>query len=374
MNKFIYGFITALSILMIVGCSSLLNSNQGIFGKSQIQSDKVESKIRIIENRQSTSNEDKLSHIGAWSKGGVEHSLDKITNNIPDEVVVAKEMNSRIEALAGKPDFKEVELIKGIVDDLLSQVERTRINGEKALAQKDKEISKMQEDDKKLNSLREDEIANALSQANINAKVADQYKATLSQMDSYFGLGAVFYGFKKFFISSMWTLGIICIVFLILRLLASSNPIAGALFNIFEQIGSWIIHTVALILPKALSIAGNVSVEAYNTTKGALKSVVDSIETAKLQADGTGKAPSLKGVLDNANITMTQDDKAIIEKIKLELGWVRPGTISTTTTTLIPTSVPTEPIQTSAISAQMTQPVHQTVIVPPDTSVIVTKT
>ena len=46
-------------------------------------------------------NEDTLDIIRAWSKGGVEYSLDQIKTNVPPEVVTAKKMNERIEALAG---------------------------------------------------------------------------------------------------------------------------------------------------------------------------------------------------------------------------------------------------------------------------------
>lgn len=327
-NKFFYGFISALALMVMVGCSTLLDNNQGVFGKAQDDRNKSDTKIRVVENQQAQSNEDKLAHIGAWSQGGVEHALEKVTN-APPEVVVAKQMNARVEALAGKPDFKEVEAIKGIVDDLLSQIKDTRLDGEKALAAKDKQIAQLQEQDKQLNAQRENEIAAALIQSDANARVADQYKATLNQMDSWGGLGAIWYGIHKLVIRMSWILGIGSVVFLILRLLASSNPIAGAIFNIFEQMGSWAIHTIALILPKALSIAGNVSVEAYSSTKNALKSVVDSVETAKLQAQGTGRQASLQDLLNNAQATMSESDKVIVDKMKVELGWAKPSVVTT---------------------------------------------
>ena len=131
--------------------------------RQQATNEKADTKIRVVENQQAQANEDKLAHIGTWSQGGVEHALNKITNEVPPEVTVAKEMNARVEALAGKPDFKEVELIKGIVDDLLSQVQTTRVEGEKQLALKDKQISVIQAQDKQLDAQRENEIAKCIT-------------------------------------------------------------------------------------------------------------------------------------------------------------------------------------------------------------------
>lgn len=328
-NRFLWGFLSALVLVGMLGCQSLLNNNEGVFGKAQQTNQKVGEQIRYTENQQAQSNEQKLTHIAAWSKGGVEYSLDKVTNDIPQEVIVAKQMNERVEALAGKPDFTEVEGIKSIVDELTSQTEKVRVAGEKALAEKDKQIAKIQDDDKKLDAQRENQIASALQQADVNARVADQYKATLNDMDKWGGLGAVWYGLHKFVVRMAWVLGIGSVLFLILRLLASSNPIAGAIFNIFEQIGSWAINTIAVIFPKALSIAGNVSKGVYNEAKSALSSIVDSVETVKLQEKASGKPATIQDLLDAAEATMTTEDKAQIEKIKLQLGWVKQSTIST---------------------------------------------
>lgn len=356
-NRFLYGFISAIVVIIAVGCSSLLDNNVGVFGKAQATNQKADTKIRVVENQQAQANEDKLAHIGAWSQGGVEHALNLITNDVPKEVVVAKEMNARVEALAGKPDFKEVELIRGIVDDLLSQVQTTRVEGEKALAQKDKEIAAIQAQDKQLITQRENEIASALLQSDANARIADQYKATLNDMDKWGGLGAVWYGLHKFVVRMAWVLGIGGVAFFILRILAASNPIAGAIFSIFDQIGSWAVNTIAVIFPKALSIAGNVTTEVYNGTKSALTSIVDSVETVKLQQTASGKPATIQDLLDAAEATMTPADKAQIEKIKLQLGWVKPSTT--------PTVVPPAPVQ---LVVTATQPTTTSVNPPTTTS------
>lgn len=328
-NRFLYGFISALALIVMMGCASLLNNNQGVFGKAQQTNQKVDAQIRLTENQQAQSNEQKLAHIGAWAQGGVQYSLDKITNDIPQEVTVAKQMNARVEALAGKPDFTEVEGIKSIVDELTSQTEKVRLAGEKALAEKDKQIAKIQDDDKKLDAQREQQIAGALQQADANAKVADQYKATLNDMDKWGGLGAVWYGLHKFVVRMAWVLGIGGVLFLILRLLASANPIAGAIFSVFDQIGSWAVHCISVIFPKAVSLAGNVATKTYNEAKSALTSIVDSVETVKIQSAASGKPATIEDLLNTAELSMTPADKALVENIKLQLGWVKPAVTST---------------------------------------------
>jgi len=326
-NRFLWGFASAMILIAMMGCASLLNNNQGVFGKAQQANQKVGEQIRYTENQQAQSNEEKLQHIAAWSQGGVQYSLDKITNEVPQEVTVAKQMNERVEALAGQPNFTEVQGIKSIVDELTSQTEKVRQAGEKALAEKDKQIAKIQEDDKKLDAQRENQIASALQQANDNAKVADQYKATLQDMDKWGGLGAVWYGLHKFVVRMAWVLGIGSVLFIILRILATANPIAGAIFGIFDQIGSWFIHIIAVIFPKALSLAGNVATSTYNEAKSALTSIVDSVETVKLQSTASGKPATIEDLLNTAELSMTPSDKALIEDIKLKLGWVKPTVV-----------------------------------------------
>jgi len=355
MRKFLYGIASTFIIFTIVGCSSLIDNNQGVFGNAQKAVTKVDTKVRSIENAQAQSNEEKLSHIGAWAQGGVDYSLSRAPTNIP-EVIVAKEMNERVEALAGKPDFNEVKEIEGIVNKLLSQITETKAAGEKELAKKDKQIEQIQNNAKQLDVQRENEIANAFAQANQNAQVADQYKATLNDMDKWGGLGAVFYGLKKFIIHMAWILGIGGVLFLILRLLASSNPIAASIFSIFSRIGSWFINTIEVIVPTAAAKAGQTATKIFNATKGALTSIVDSVETVKLQSDASGKPATIEDLLNTAEMSMSPQDKALIEKIKVELGWVKSSTTSTvvvTTTPIVAMSVSTpdptiQPIPVSA--------------------------
>ena len=321
MKNFLYGFIAALTVISMVGCSSILKNNEGVFGKAQKENSAVNAQVRHVENAQAQVNENTLSHIGAWSKGGVEYSLDQIKTNVPIEVTTAKEMNKRIEALAGKPDFDEVKEIEKIVDKLVSQSENIRNDGEKALAGKDREITILENSVKQLNQQREEEIAKAFAQADANAQAADQYKATLGQMDSWFGLGAVFYGVKKFIISAAWILGIGSILFIILRILSTSNPMASAIFGIFDQMGSWLVHTIQVIFPKAVSLAGNVSLTLFNSYKSTLTKIVDAVQMAQSNSKASGKQATIEDALNEAAKSMNADEKAIVDELKKALNW-----------------------------------------------------
>ena len=76
-------------------------------------------------------------------------------------------MNDRIIALAGTPDFNEVKGIETIVNELLSETEKVRQEGEKSLLLKDKQIEEIQLRDKQLDKQREDQIAEKMSKATI---------------------------------------------------------------------------------------------------------------------------------------------------------------------------------------------------------------
>lgn len=300
-------YITTL-LLLVTSCSTLLKNNEGIFGKASQKNAEIGTDIRLTENAQSQANEDKLKHIGALSQGGVQYSLEQIISNVPPQVTVAKEMNERVEALAGKPDFTEVKGIEVIVDQLLSETDKVRKEGEKSLAAKDKEIQSIQNNDKVLDAQREGQIAQAMVQANINAQKADQYQATLSDMDKLGGLGAVWYGLHKLIVNASWILGIGGVLFFVLRILSFSNPLAASIFSIFSTMGAWVIHTVEYIFPKALDTAGFIAKTAYNDAQTALNEVITGVQTA----EASGKPVSATTIIASVASSLTPAQQAQI--------------------------------------------------------------
>jgi hypothetical protein len=145
-------------------------------------------------------------------------------------------------------------------------------------------------------------------------------------MDSWFGLGAVGYGLKRFITSAMWILGIGGLVFLLLRAFAASNPIIGSIFAIVEQMFSWVINTVRVIAPKATKVAGFTETKVSDGYKNTLSKVIDAIETVKVKQDAAVKAGALANtviddIMAEAGHTMNQDDKDRVTEAKKALLW-----------------------------------------------------
>lgn len=318
MNKFFYGFVTALAILVIVGCAGLTGQNKGVFGKtSQKQADQNE-RVANIERSESKNSDARLTHIGAWSEG-TKYVLDKVQEPTP-EVNVAKDVNERIKALANKPDFNEVKEVQAIIDGLLSQMKNQQEEAKKSLASKDEDIAKLNLEVQALNQAKESEVRKALKLAEASAKQADQYRQTLDDMDSFFGFGAIWYGLKKLVTRMAWILGIGAVLFFVLRIAAASNPIAGAIFSVFEQIVAWFINALKMIAPKATQFSGFVESKVFDGYKTTLMRLIDTIQLLKEKETDTKKF-----TLDDLAMELAKSfdsvDKNRIDDIKKELHW-----------------------------------------------------
>lgn len=317
-NKFIIGFITCFTLIILVGCG-LTARNQGIFGKQAAATDKQADRIEKIEKAEAVNSTERLDKIGAFSYG-VKYSLDKDVNQSP-EVQVAKTINERVTALANKPDFNEVKEIMGVVDGLLSQLKTQQDEAKETLAKKDKQISALITEIKELDVKKDTEIAAALKMSEANALKADQYKATLSEMDSFFGFGAIWYGVKKLITRLAWTLAIVAVLFFVLRIAAASNPIAGAVFGIFEQFVSWFINGLKFLAPKAHSMSGFIETKVFDGYKQTLTHIIDNIQLLKAKDEGEADKYTLDDLMDELAKSMDTADKERIEGIKKELRW-----------------------------------------------------
>lgn len=308
-NKIWYLISILFCSMFLISCSSLLKNNEGIFGKSQKTIGKLTEQYHNINNQIAQTDSDKLTHIGSWSRG-VERSLDAATNKEP-AITTAQQINQRVEELANKPDTDELKQVYKIVDTLLTN----QVAGQALLEKKDKEIIRLENNIAGLNQQKQDIMKEYAAVSEANAAKADQYKATLGQMDKWFGLGAVVYGLKKLIISAAWGIGIFSVVFLILRLLSATNPIAGAIFGLFEQVVSWGVKVIQYLFPKAVNLAGFVAEKTYETTRSALVKTVDAIETSKL------KGVDVSPITNEAAASMDTDHKNIISEIKTELNY-----------------------------------------------------
>jgi xanthosine utilization system XapX-like protein len=287
--KWLYTLIIA---VLLTGCG-LTSKNKGVTGASGKAEDKAKAKVETVAAKISYNKDTALNVIGEYAYG-VQYALHS-TN-----YVMASELNTRVVSLSPTPTIDEMIAMRTIVNS----------NSFVLLQKKDKEIQALQEDKAELLQDKEAAVSKYITLADKTAAQADQFKATLNQMDSWLGLGAVWYGLKHFFFSSMWILLGIGIVYLVLRVLSVSNPIAASIFGIFNIVGSWVINIIKMLAPKAVDAAKLVSQESYTLTKDTLAKLVDAVESVNATNVKTEVAAS-----------MDSSHKDIITALKKSLNW-----------------------------------------------------
>lgn len=288
-------------------------------GKAAKAEERGRERIANVDNRLNANLADKMDAIASLAYG-TDYALSKV-NEPSREVEVARDINKRVASIAGSPTLDQMKDMQDTIDKLTSQLATERTEGKEKLSEKDQVISNLQNEAKALAVAKESEIRKYMQVAKAAAAAADAYKVELDKMNRWFGLGAVFYGLKKFIISSMWILGIGGILFVVLRIAASGNPVCAAIFGIFEQIAAWFINAVKVVFPKALQFAGHTANTVLNVYKSTLTKIVDNIQVVKDRATASGKTPSLDEVLDEVAKSMNDDEKQIVEEIKKALHW-----------------------------------------------------
>lgn len=317
--KYINYVILAATILF-VGCSTF-----GISGPKTTSRDKLMDKQEQIQDGRdkSAKNDDKrLSQIGVLAKGS-DFAMDKITT--PDiRVDIARQLNDRVISLANNPNVGEVIRIKKIVEDLISSVDAERAKGQLELSKLDDELKTLQKDKVKI-ELALDKKSKEFEDLSFGiAKKTDDSAAVIDGMNKWFGLGAVYYGCKKFLASSILILVIFTVLFLILKVAASTNPIAAGIFHVFNLAGSGILYVIKLVVPKSFSVANFVPSNTYDFYKGALNKIVDTFE--KLKRENLLLPPEKQHTLADISLELAKvmdesDKKAVTECLK-ELKWV----------------------------------------------------
>ena len=254
---------------------------------------------------------------------GIQHSLNKITN-APVQVDTAKALNERVISIVGSPHIDEIKRIKATVDLLNSQVAEERKKGEELLSQRDEIINKLQKEKSDLKDKYDDQLWQMTDKAKEVAKEADQNKAVLDSMSGMFGLNAVFWGLKKFFISALTTIVIFIVIFVVLRLLATVHPAAGAAFSIFNMLGSILLSLVKALTPKAFEIANFASKDTVNEYKSPLVKIVDVIQELKeKQKESPDRVYPLAEILKRFDKEMDSDEKNLIDGILREQKWIK---------------------------------------------------
>lgn len=299
-----------LCLVLLTGCFMLPNK-----GKNASSVNKVKDQITLNQQKAGENQQDKLNQVSALA-AGTQYSLSQVTNP-PVEVKTAQDLNDRVVSIVGAPDIDQLNKIKLIVDLLNSESGKERKKGEKLLAEKDTEILKIQLETEKLKRERDELVKTLAQKADAAAANADSYKQTLNEMDKWFGLGAVFYGLKKFFFTSLTVILVAVILFFVLRVLASTNPVAGAIFAVFEQIAGWFIYLIKGLTPNAPKTAKLVDQEYFNLVKEALVWIVKKVEEYKDDSNPEAKI-KITDFLEDLSRAMDRKHKDVIKRVKAE--------------------------------------------------------
>ena len=137
-----------------------------------------------------------------------------------------------------------------------------------------------------------------------------------------FGLNAVFWGLKKFVFSTLTAIIIFSVIFIILRLLATINPIAAAAFSIFDMFGSLVISLFKGLTPKAFEMSNLVSKQKFDEYKTPLIKIIDVIQDIKMkQRENPEKEFDVQTILTQLEKDMDSHEKDLIDGILKELKW-----------------------------------------------------
>ena len=314
-----------LSLVLIIGlfsfsgCKLIPNSTKGDLSDVE---NKGRTKVENVETKLASNLANRMDQVSTLAFG-TGYALRKIEN--PDkEVQVAKDLNDRVMSVAGSPSLEKLKEMQITIDNLVSVIDRERVEGKNQLTAKDNEITKLQSETKYLSDVKDAEIRKYMALAQDIAGRADKYKTDLDEYQGWYGLKAIGKGAWQFIKSSMWILGIGSILFLLLRLASMSNPIAASVFSIFNIMGSWFVNGIKVIFPKALEMAGNTATSVFASYKGTMTKMIDGIQTLKDRQKAYGnlnKKYTLDELLSELSDVMGDDDKKRIKEIKTELGY-----------------------------------------------------
>jgi hypothetical protein len=104
-------------------------------------------------------------------------------------------------------------------------------------------------------------------------------------------------------------------------LLSSTNPIAAAIFSVFENIAAMFLKMIRSLTPKAFNVAKYVESGLHDRYKNTLCKAVDVIEMLLEKESASGKKYTLQDMLDQFSKSMDDDQKAVIDECKAEMKW-----------------------------------------------------
>lgn len=313
-------------IYSLLFCVVVFVSGCALFSPSTKQNTKNQDKIaKVVQKSENTKEElakgdqEKLTQTATFAYG-VNYSLNQVTNVTPP-VATALKLNGRIMSIVGSPELDEMNKIVQIVDLLNSEVAKEKAKGQTLLSNKDNEVKELQAANNELKTKYEQQIGDLIIKSKDIARTGDNAQATINEMSGNFGLNAVWWGLKRFVLTSVTAILIFVVAFLLLRIASATNPIAAAVFSVFNVIGSGILQLVKGLTPRAVEISNLVHLNEHNKYKETLDKVVDTIETFKLKCEASNRQCTLGEVLEELDRKMDQKDKDCIKDILKDQKW-----------------------------------------------------
>lgn len=304
--------------LLSSGCGTIIPRN--ITTNQFKLQDKIDD-ISIANKNLVNVETNKLNLISSFSYG-IKYTLDNDTNIFNENINTASLLNNRILSLSGYPNISDIKTMEDLVDKLNSDLITLQAEGKVLLDNKDKQIMKLVAQTKTLETELAKANENLIYTAQKQAEKADNNKVIIDTINSYYGLGAVFYGLKRFVTTCFITLLVITIVYLVLRVLSTMNPIAAAIFNMVETLVSYLIKLLKVLAPKSTIISGLSDTAELNKYKNTLENIVDSIELLQANKSDAEKGHvTLTEIMTEFSKNMDYNDKSVIKEIKTNLKW-----------------------------------------------------
>lgn len=308
-----------LCVFVFVSGCALFSPNTKQNTKNQDKLNKVVQKSENTKEELAKNDQEKITQTATFAYG-VNYSLNQVTNVTPP-VATALKLNGRIMSIVGSPELDEMNKIVQIVDLLNSELAKEKAKGQTLLSNKDNEVKELQAANNELKTKYEQQIGDLINKSKDIARTGDNAQATINEMSGNFGLNAVWWGLKRFVLTSVTAILIFVVVFLLLRIASATNPIAAAVFSVFNVIGSGVLQLVKGLTPRAVEISNLVHLNEHNKYKETLDKVVDTIETFKLKCEAGNKQCTLGEVLEELDRVMDQKDKDCIKDILKDQKW-----------------------------------------------------
>lgn len=203
-----------------------------------------------------------------------------------DNIQTAHSLNKRIGMLSNTPSLPDAALLKTNVAALDLSVGN---------------ITKEKESNYNNAVL----IAEALNTE--NAKLSSQNAELTNITDS--ALGSIWNGVSIIIKRSIWTISIVGILFLIVRIFASSNPIAAGILSVFSKIGATIINFVSGIIPDIIK-----HTKEYKITEDTNYKIINALEYL-YETYGENSPIKLSDVFDRFSRDMDSANKELVKNI-----------------------------------------------------------